>query len=79
MVQRAMTLLAHNAAWLDSRGQRRGPRKPDFSHAGSASTAVRVLRTGRNRMNPGFHLALTWWKPRFTSFTTGLTFMINLS
>jgi hypothetical protein len=22
-------------------------------------------------MNPGFHLALTWWKPRFTSFTAG--------
>ena len=30
-------------------------------------------------MNPGVHLALTWWKPRFTSFTAGLTFMIKLS
>ena len=56
-----------------------GPQKRDFSHAGSASTAVRVLRTGRNRMNPGFHLALTWWKSGFTPFTAGLTFMINLS
>ena len=56
-----------------------GPQKRDFSHAGTASTAVRVLRTGRNRMNPGFHLALTRWKPRFTSFTTGLAFMVNLS
>jgi len=30
-------------------------------------------------MKPGFHLALTRWKPRFTWFTAGLTFMINLS
>ena len=59
-----------------------GTHNQDFSHAGTASTAgtaVRVLRTGRNRMNPGAHSALTQWKPRFTSFTAGLTFMINSS
>jgi DNA-binding IclR family transcriptional regulator len=32
--------------------------KLNFSHAGTASTAVRVLRSRRNRMKPGFHLAL---------------------
>jgi hypothetical protein len=62
-----------------------GTHNQDFSHAGTASTAstastaARVLRTGRNRMNPGAHSALTQWKPRFTSFTAGLTFMINSS
>jgi len=30
-------------------------------------------------MNPGFHLALTWWKPRFTSFTAGQSLMIKLN
>ena len=39
--------LDHNAGWLDGRGQRRGPRKRDFSHAGTASTAVPMLRTAR--------------------------------
>ena len=38
-----------------------GPQKRDFSHAGTASTAVRRLRTRPNRMKPGFHLALTRW------------------
>jgi hypothetical protein len=37
----------------------RGPQKRDFSHAGTASTAVRMLRTRPNRMKPGFHRALT--------------------
>jgi hypothetical protein len=60
-------------------GQRRGPQKWDFSHAGTASTAPRMLRTGRNRMNPGVHLALTRWKPGFTSFTAGLTFTSDSS
>ena len=57
----------------------RGPQKRDFSHAGTASTAVHRLRTRPNRMKPGFHLALARWKSRFTRFTAGLTFMINLS
>ena len=55
-----------------------GTQKQDFSHAGTASTAVRRLRTGRNRMNPGFHLALAWWTSRFTSFTAGPSLMIKL-
>ena len=50
-----------------------GPQKRDFSHAGTASTAVRRLRTRPNRMKPGFHLALTRWKARFTGFTAGQT------
>jgi hypothetical protein len=50
-----------------------GPQKRDFSHAGTASTAVRMLRTRRDRMKPGFHLALTRWKSRFTGFTAGQT------
>ena len=50
-----------------------GPQKRDFSHAGTASTAVRMLRTRRDRMKPGFHLALTRWKSRFTWFTAGQT------
>ena len=29
-------------------------------------------------MNPGVHHALTWWKPRFTSFNAGLTFACSL-
>jgi hypothetical protein len=31
----------------------------DFSHAGTASTAVRMLRIHRNRVKARFHLALT--------------------
>ena len=50
-----------------------GPQKRDFSHAGTASTAVRRLRTRPNRMKPGFHLTLTRWKARFTGFTAGQT------
>ena len=29
-------------------------------------------------MNPGFHRALTGWRPRFISFSAGLSFMIKL-
>jgi hypothetical protein len=26
-------------------------------------------------MNPGFHLSLSWWMSRFTSFSAGLNFV----
>jgi len=64
---------------VTGRGQPAAPQKQDFRHADPASTAPRVLRTARDRMNPGFHLALTWWKPRFTSFTAGQSLMIKLN
>ena len=36
-----------------------GNQKPDFSHAGTASTAARMPRARWNNMKPGGHVVLT--------------------
>ncbi len=64
-------------AGVTGRGQRAGLQKQDFSHAGTASTVSPHAADRRNRMNPGVHRAVARWKPRFTSFSAGLTFTIN--
>jgi hypothetical protein len=41
---------------LEGRGRLRGNQKSDFSHAGTASTAVRMPRVRWNNMKPGVHI-----------------------
>jgi hypothetical protein len=53
------TTLGDNAAQLDSRGRRHGNQESNFSHADTASTAVRMLRVRSNDMKPGVHVVLS--------------------
>jgi hypothetical protein len=41
-------------------GSGHGDPEWDFSHTGTASTVIRTVRTGRNRMKPGIHYARAW-------------------